>query len=107
MTISKSLLAAPLLLAGMTAPALASATGPDRGPAVDTTREGCMAPPEFIRTVATAGDWVIGQAPSHAPAERVTGVVFRESGMIDVALFKGGCLAAVVIVGKAAPDTIV
>jgi hypothetical protein len=107
MTNLTPLLIAPAMLAGLIVPGFASATGPDGGPAAGRSQPRCMAPPEFIRTVATAGDWVIGQSPTHAPAERVTGVVFRESGMIDVALFRNGCLAAVIIVGKAAPDTIV
>jgi hypothetical protein len=107
MTIPKSLLAAPLIFAGMIAPAMASATGPDLGQAVALRAPQCMAPAEFRNTMAVAGDWVIGQAPSKVGRDPVTGIVFRESGMIDVALFDHGCLAAVVVVGKAAPDIVI
>jgi len=103
----KMLLLAPLALATTTAPCLASATGPDLGHAVALRAPQCMAPAAFRDTMAVAGDWVIGQSPRHAPTHRIAGIVFRESGMIDVALFKDGCLAAVVVVGKAAPDLMV
>jgi len=107
MNITTSLLLAPLALAGLIVPAVA-ATGPAGGPiptpAASTAR--CMAPAELLTTLATAGDWVIGKSPKNVDGANIKGVVFRESGMIDVALFEGGCLAAVVVVGKAAPDII-
>ena len=67
----------------------------------------CLAPSAFIDQVSSAGDWVVEKSPLHAPDDQVKGVIFRDSGMIDVALFRGGCLAAIVVVGHAKPDTMV
>ena len=108
MRIHKSLFLVPILAAGLTASGWAE-TGPAGGPVPAPAHPdtNCMAPAEFLNTLTTAGDWVIGSAPKGVEEAKITGVVFRESGMIDVALFRAGCLAAVVIVGKAAPDIMV
>ena len=67
----------------------------------------CLAPAAFISVVSSAGDWVVERSPHHVPDAKVTGVIFRHSGMIDVALFRGGCLAMIVVVGEAPPDLLV
>lgn len=91
-----------LFTAAMTvAPSLAAAT-PAPVPA-----NKCMAPAAFISAVSLAGDWVVERSPHHVPDAKVTGVIFRHSGMIDVALFRGGCLAMIVVVGEAPPDLMV
>jgi hypothetical protein len=66
-----------------------------------------LAPTAFLTALNSAGDWVVERSPNHVPDAKVTGVIFRHSGMIDVALFRQGCLAMIVIVGQAAPDLLV
>jgi hypothetical protein len=96
MTTLKSLLLAPMALAASTLPTLAA---PPAMPEKD-----CLAPAAFLTALDSAGDWVIKRAPDGAAEAELKGILFREAGMINVALFRNGCLAVVMVVGKAAPD---
>jgi hypothetical protein len=95
MSIFKLLLVTPVTVAMTILPSLAAAPA---SPAND-----CMAPKAFLTALSTAGDWIVKRDPA-GNDEKLTGVVFRDAGMFNVALFKDGCLAMVVIVGKAPPD---
>jgi hypothetical protein len=102
----KSLLLPPLILAGLATPSLAAPPDP-MGPAAAPTSPPatkCLAPEAFLTALVEAGDWIVTRDPAGVEDAKLKGVVFRESGMISVALFKKGCLAMVVVVGKAAPD---
>lgn len=68
------------------------------------TADECMAPQAFLARLVVAGDWIVKRAPNHVADSEVTGVVFREGGMINIAVFQNGCLALIVIVGKAPED---
>jgi len=101
MGISKFLWLAPLLVAGLTLP---SSAAPDK---VAAPGNDCLAPHTFLTALSSAGDWIVKRAPNGVADEKVTGIVFREAGMINVAVFREGCLAMVVVVGKAPPDRVV
>jgi hypothetical protein len=94
----------PLAVVAASLPAFAAAP-PSAFPArpEPAAMHRCLPPQAFLTALDSAGLWVLKREPA-GPAEKVTGVVFRESGMIDVALFKNGCLAILVQVGKARPD---
>ena len=64
----------------------------------------CLAPAAFLTALADAGDWILKREVYAGDQNKLNGVVFRQGGMIDVALFQNGCLAMVVEIGKAAPD---
>jgi hypothetical protein len=98
MVIAKTLLLTPVLLAGLVVPSGAAPMQPAQ------PGNECMAPHTFLTALSSAGDWIVKRDPVNAGDEKVTGVVFREAGMIDVAVFENGCLAMVVVVGKAPPD---
>jgi len=99
MLLLKTLLAVPLVVGLTATPGLAAPPAP-----ADSR---CLAPTTFISQLSSAGDWVVERSPHHAPDPQVKGVIFRHSGMIDVALFQRGCLAAIVVVGEAKPDLMV
>jgi hypothetical protein len=96
MTMLKPLLLAPLALAATILPAIAA-------PAAMPEKD-CMAPAAFLTALDQAGDWIIQRAPARVQDTELKGILFRDSGMINVALFKDGCLAAVMVVGQAPPD---
>jgi hypothetical protein len=67
----------------------------------------CLAPTAFLTALSSSGDWIVERSPQHVADTKLTGVIFRHSGMIDVALFRQGCLAMIVVVGEAPPDLLV
>ncbi len=97
MFIAKTLLLASLVGTGLATPTIAAPEKP-------TAAEQCLAPGAFLTALSSAGDWVVKRDPGGVGDEKVSGVVFREGGLIDVAIFRDGCLALVVVVGKAPPD---
>lgn len=98
MGVARLLPALPVILLSLSIPSFAA-------PSTTSDRAGaCMAPKTFLSALTSAGDWVIKRDPNGAGDAQVTGVAFRHEGMIDVAVFKSGCLAMVVIVGQAPPD---
>jgi hypothetical protein len=94
MIISKLLTVVPVLFAGIALPGVAA---PLPAPAQTAA---CLDQAAFLSALSDAGDWIIKRDPDGAVAR----VAFRESGMIDVAVFRDGCLAVVVVVGQARPD---
>lgn len=103
MTTLKPLLLAPLALAATILPSLAASSPSVSGkPAIP--EKDCLAPAAFETVLSTAGDWIVMRAPDGADKTKLKGIVFRDAGMINVALFEDGCLAAVMVVGKAPPD---
>jgi hypothetical protein len=88
-----------MLLAMIVASTLPSPAAP-----LPKTANECMAPQTFLARLVIAGDWIVKRAPNHVADTEVTGVVFREGGMINVAVFQDGCLALIVIVGEASED---
>lgn len=82
---------------------VASSLPASAAPAPKTAGE-CMAPEAFLARLVLAGDWIVKRAPNHVADSAITGVVFRENGMIDIAVFQNGCLALIVIVGEASED---
>lgn len=99
----KALFLGPFIAAVTVTSALASPISAESAAPVDK----CLAPAAFISAVSSAGDWVVERSPHHVPDAKVTGVIFRHSGMIDVALFRQGCLAMIIVVGEAPPDLLV
>ena len=94
----KSLLLVPVTLAGFVLPTFAAPAQPTQ-PQVQ-----CLAPHALLTALTTAGDWIIKRDPNGVGDEKLNGIVFREAGMINVAVFQQGCLAIVVVIGKAPPD---
>lgn len=96
MTTLKPLLLAPLALAVAIFPAIAA-------PAAMPQKD-CLAPATFVSALDQAGDWIIHRDPVRVQDTDLKGIMFRDSGLINVAVFKNDCLAAVMVVGEAPPD---
>ena len=94
----KYLVLGPIVAVGLATPSL----GAPAKPAAPS--KNCLQPHALLTALTSAGDWIIKRDPAGVADEKLTGLVFRQANMINVAVFQDGCLAMIVVVGKSPPD---